>query len=343
MQAHETIARRLAEIPGVTSVGLCTSVTMDGRGGYDPIFVEDFPLPEGQLPPIRRFKWIGAGYFETMGNPIVAGRALAWSDIRSRSRVLMVTENFAREYWGDPADAIGKRIGTGLTPGNWREIIGVVGDVRDDGITQDPVAVVYWPMLLEDYWPEVREDARFIARTLRYAIRSPRVGTAGFLREIKGAVWSIVPDRPLLSVRTMDDMLRDSAARISFTLVMLAIAAAVALLLAAVGIYGVISYVVSQRTREIGVRIALGAASSTVTGMVLRQGLVLAAFGVVLGLAAAYGLTRLMTGLLFGVSALDPLTYVIVAVCLTAVALLASYLPARRAASIDPMESLRAE
>ncbi|NIM51039.1 MAG: FtsX-like permease family protein [Gemmatimonadales bacterium] len=132
-------------------------------------------------------------------------------------------------------------------------------------------------------------------------------------------------------------------ARTSFTLVMLGIAAAVALLLATVGVYGVISYVVSQRTREIGVRIALGAASSTVTGMVLRQGLVLAVIGVALGLAAAYGLTRLMTGLLFGVSALDPLTYAMVAVSLTGVALMASYLPARRAASVDPMEALRAE
>jgi putative ABC transport system permease protein len=316
---------------------------MDGRGGYDPIFVEDFPLPEGQLPPTRRFKWIGAGYFETMGNPIVAGRTLSWADIYNRARVVLVTENFTREYWSDPADAIGKRIGTGLAPGNWREIIGVVGDVRDDGITQDPVAIVYWPMLLEDFWSEVRGDEPFVASTQFYAIRSPRVGTAGFTREIKEAVWSILPDRPLTSVQTLDDILRGHMARTSFTLVMLGIAAAVALLLATVGVYGVISYVVSQRTREIGVRIALGAESTNVTRMVLRQGLVLAVIGVALGLAAAYGLTRLMEGLLFGVSALDPLTYATVAVCLTAVALLASYLPARRAAAVDPMEALRAE
>jgi predicted permease len=340
---YELIARRVAEAPGVTSVGLSSSVTMDGRGGYDPIFVEDFPLPEGQLPPIRRFKWIGAGYFETMGNPIIAGRALTWTDIRNRARVLLVTENFAREYWSDPAAAIGKRIGTGLTPGNWREIIGVVGDVRDDGVTQDPVATIYWPMLLEDFWAENRGDAAFVQRTMLFAIRSPRVGTAAFLREIKQVVWSTLPDQPLSFVRTLDEILRVHMARTSFTLVMLGIAAAVALLLATVGVYGVISYVVSQRTREIGVRIALGAASSTVTGMVLRQGLVLAAVGVALGLAAAYGLTRLMENLLFGVSALDPLTYVLVAVGLTAVALLASYLPARRAAAVDPMEALRAE
>jgi putative ABC transport system permease protein len=343
VQTHEVIAHRLAEVPGVTSVGSSSSVTMDGRGGYDPIFVEDFPLPDGQLPPIRRFKWIGAGYFETMGNAIVAGRTLAWTDIYSRARVVLVTENFAREYWSDPADAIGQRIGTGLASGNWREIIGVVGDVRDDGVTQDPVAVAYWPMLVEDFWTEVRGEAPFVAQTQFYAIRSPRVGTAGFLREIKQAVWTILPSRPLANVQNLDDILRGSMARTSFTLVMLGIAAAVALLLATVGVYGVISFVVSQRTREIGVRIALGAGSATVTGMVLRQGLALAVIGVALGLAAAYGLTRLMTGLLFGVSALDPLTYAMVAVSLTAVALLASYLPARRAARVDPMEALRAE
>ncbi len=343
VQAHELIARRLEEVPGVLSVGPSSSVTMDGRGGYDPIFVEDFPLSEGQLPPIRRFKWIGAGYFETMGNPIVAGRTLTWADIRNRSRVILVTENFAREYWSDPADAIGRRIGTGMAPGSWREIIGVVGDVRDDGITQDPVAVIYWPMLLEDFWAEHRGDAPFVIRTLRYAIRSPRVGTAAFLRETKDAVWSILPSQPLTSVQTLSELLRGSMARTSFTLVMLGIAAAVALLLATVGVYGVISYVVSQRTREIGVRIALGAESTKVAGMVLRQGLLLAVVGVALGLAASYGLTRLMTGLLFGVSAVDPLTYAVVAVCLSGVALLASYVPARRAARVDPMEALRIE
>ncbi|UCC74643.1 MAG: ABC transporter permease [Gemmatimonadota bacterium] len=343
VQTHEAIAHRLAEVPGVTSVGSSSSVTMDGRAGWDPIFVEDSPLPEGQLPPTRRFKWIGAGYFETMGNPIVAGRTLGWTDIYNRARVVLVTENFAREYWSDPAEAIGERIGTGMAPGNWREIIGVVGDVRDDGVTQDPVAIVYWPMLLEDFWPEIRGDEPFVALTQFYAIRSPRVGTAGFLREVKEAVWSFLPNRPLTNVQNLEDMLRGSMARTSFTLVMLGIAAAVALLLATVGVYGVISYVVSQRTREIGVRIALGAGSSTVTGMVVRQGLFLAVIGVALGLAAAYGLSRLMTSLLFGVSALDPLTYAMVAVCLTAIALLASYLPARRAARVDPMEALRAE
>jgi predicted permease len=343
VRTHEAIARRLAEVPGVESIGLSSSVTMDGRGGYDPVYVEDFPLLDGQLPPTRRFKWIGEGYFETMGNPIVAGRGLRWDDIHSRARVLLVTENFAREYWDEPAHAIGKRIGTGMVPGDWREIIGVVGNVRDDGITQVPTAVVYWPMLLEDFWSEVDGEAPFVVSTMYYVVRSSRVGAPDFLGELKQAAWSILSRQPLIGVETLGDLLRASSARTSFALVMLSIAAGVALLLALVGVYGVMSYVVSQRTREIGVRIALGAGASKVEGMVLRQGLVLAVIGVAFGLAAALALTRLMEGLLFGVSAVDVVTYATVAVSVTGVALLASYLPARRAAAIDPMEALRAE
>lgn len=338
---HEQIARMLAEMTGVTSVGLSSSITME-NGGNDPIFVEDFPVAEGQLPPIRRFKWIGEGYFEAMGNPIVAGRSLTWTDIHNRTRVLLVTENFAREYWSDPVEAIGRRISTGLEPGDWREIIGVVGDVRDNGVTEPPVAVIYWPMLIEDYYGE----EFFVARSMSYAIRSPRVGTPDFLPELKKTIWSIQSSAPLANARTLEDVLRNSMARTSFTLVMLAIAAAAALLLATVGIYGVISYVVMQRTREIGVRIALGASAARVMWMVLRQGFGrfgLAITGVALGLVAAYWLTRLMTGLLVGVSAVDLATYVTVSVCVTVVVLLASFMPARRAASVDPIEALRTE
>ena len=215
--------------------------------------------------------------------------------------------------------------------------------VRDDGITQPAVAVVYWPMALERWWPEIRGDAPFVPHTHTFVIRSSRVGMPDFLPDVRAAVSSVNPNLPFSSVRTMDSWLRGSMARTSFTLVMLGIAAAVALLLGTIGIYGVISYVVSQRTRELGVRIALGAGGRNVVRMVLKQGLVLAGVGAVVGLGSAYGLTRLMTALLYGVSPADPLTYASVAVVLVAIALLASYVPARRAASVDPMEALRAE
>lgn len=341
--AHELIARRMEEISGVTSVGLSTSITMDGAGGYDPIWVEDFPLPDGQIAPLRRFKWTGPGYHETMQNPVIAGRSYTWDDVHNRLVVVVVTENLAREYWGEPADAVGRRIGTGQAPGHWFEIIGVVGDVRDDGITQPATAVVYWPMALERWWPEMRGDAPFVPQTHTFVIRSSRVGMPDFLPDLRAAVSSVNPNLPFTTVRTLDSILAGSMARTSFTLVMLGIAATVALLLGIIGIYGVISYVVSQRTRELGVRIALGAEGRQIVRMVLKQGLVLAGVGAVVGLGSAYGLTRLMTALLYGVSPTDPLTYGLVAVALVAIALLASYLPARRAASVDPMEALRAE
>ncbi len=340
---HEAIARRIGEIPGVTSVGLSSSITMDGNAGFDPIFVEEFPLTEGQLPPVRTFKWIGAGYFETMGNPVVAGRAISWADLHERARVIMVTENLAREYWDSPADAVGKRIGTGLEPGDWRTIIGVVGNVRDNGVSQDAATVVYWPMITPNPWQQLIGDSLMAMSSMAYAIRSDRTGTAGFLGEIRQVIWSINSNLPLASVRTVKDILDRSTARTSFTLVMLGLATIVALLLGMVGVYGVISYVVTQRTKEIGVRIALGAQTGTVMKMVLRHGLVLAGTGVATGLLAAFGMTRLMSSLLYGVNPVDVVTYVTVAVGITAVVLFASYLPARKAAAVDPLEALRAE
>jgi predicted permease len=337
--AHERMAQRLAEIPGVTSVGLSSSIAMDGRGGFDPIFFEDFPLGEGQSPQIRRFKWVGGGYPETMGNPVLAGRPIGWEDIRNRARVVMVTESIAREVWGDPARAVGRRLATGMAPGDWREIIGVVGDVRDDGVEEGPVDIVYWPMVIEGFW----ENPLFVTRGMGYAVRSPRVGTPEFLAEVREAVWESYPARPLGAVITMADLQRDSMARASFTLVILGIAAAVALLLGSIGVYGVISYAVGQRTQELGLRIAMGAEAGSVVFMVLRQGMVLALIGVVVGIGAAAGVTRLMSALLHGVSPVDPLTYSLVAISLVGVALLASYVPARRAAMVDPMVALRAE
>ncbi len=337
-RAHEQILRKIEAIPGVTSAGITSSVTMDGNDSNDPIFVEEFPVEGDQLPPIRRFKWISPGYFETMGNPIVAGRSITWDDVRQKAPVVVVTENFAREFWKSPADALGKRVRVNPKD-KWREIVGVVGNVHDDGVDQKVTVVMYWPMSVTDFWGE----AEFALRNMAYVLRGPRVGEAGFLEQVRQAVWSLNPDVPIANVQTLDQILDQSMSRTSFTLVMLVIAAAVALLIGAVGLYGVISYGVTQRTREIGVRVALGARTADVSWMFLRHATLLAGIGIAVGLGAAFGLTRAMSSLLFNVSPVDPLTYALVSLVLVGIALLASYVPARRAAHIHPTEALHWE
>lgn len=338
LRTHEEIARKLEQIPGVTSVGLSSSITMDRFDSNDPIFVEDFPPPVEKLPPLRRFKWTTENYFRTMGNPIVAGREITWADVYAKAPVVVVSENFAREYWKEPAAALGKRIRQ--SPRNpWRTIIGVVGDERDNGVAQPATSIVYWPLFIEQFY----DSGAFAQRNLAYAVRSQRAGSPTLLQEIQRAVWSVNGSLPVASVQTLDEIRAGSMAQTSFALVMLGIAAAVALLLGVVGIYGVIAYVATQRTKEIGIRIALGAASRDVSGLFVRHGIVLAAVGLACGLVSAALLTRTMSALLFGVAPVDPPTYIAVALTLGGTAVLASYLPARRAARVDPAEALRWE
>jgi len=331
-RTHESVAARLARLPGVASVGLSSSITMDGEDNGNYLAVEEFPDPEGSMPRLRRFKSFAPGYFETMGNRLVAGRSITWSEIYGERPVIVISAPLAREYWGEPAKALGKRVRTG--PDNpWREIVGVVGDERDDGLNQPATAIVYWPMLNESYrW-----------RTMAYAVRSHRVGVPGFLHEIQQAVWSVNPNLPLAAVQTLEEIQARSMAQTSFAMTMLAIAASVALLIGVVGIYGVIAYAATQRTREIGVRMALGAQIGDVQKLFLRHGLSLTATGIALGIGLAIVLTRVMSTFLFGVGPMDPTTYAAVSGVLAAVALLATYLPARRASRVDPVIALRAE
>ena len=335
---YNDILDRIAAIPGVESVGLSNSITMDGSMSADPIFAEGKPTSEGQLPPIRRYKYLSPGYFQSMGNPVLAGRDFTWTDIHAMRPVTLISENLAREYWGTPVAALGKRIREN-PKGTWREIVGVVGNERDNGIDREVPTIVYWPLLIKNFWSAPIE----VRRTLAFAIRSKRTGADNFMKDISRAVWAVNSELPFANVRTVKEIYDRSMARSSFTLVMLALAAGMALLLGVVGIYGVISYSISQRVREIGIRMALGATQRRVRFLFVRHGVLLAGTGVVCGVAAAIPLTRMMSALLFDVSPLDPLTYCAVSVALVATALLASYVPASRATRIEPVEALRAE
>ena len=331
-RVHQSIAERLAQLPGVTSSGISSSITMDGEDNSNPLHVEEFPVAEGTMPPLRRFKSFAPGYFETMGNRLVAGRSIAWSDIYELRPVIIISETLAREYWKDPARALGKRVRADRRL-PWREIVGVAGQERDDGLNQPPTAIVYWPMLNETY----------SSRTMAYAVRSSRVGQPGFLGEVQRTVWSVDANLPLFAVQTLGEIRAKSMAQTSFVMVMLAIAAGVALLLGVVGIYAVIAYIAAQRTREVGIRMALGAQIADVRQLFVRHGLWLTAVGVALGIAAALVLTRVMSALLFGVGATDAVTYAAASVALGAVTILATYLPARRASRVDPVVALRAD
>src|SRR5262245_24826491 len=335
VRTYEQIARNIEAISGVASVGLSNSVTMDGISSNDPIFVEDFPQPEGQIPTLRRFKWVGEGYVETMGNTLIAGRAITWRDVYGNAPILMVSENFAREFWGDPAKAVGRRIRQNMK-NPWREIIGVVADERQDGVTKPAPQIVYWPMLMHDFW----ETPVFAQRSVVYSIRTSRLSTAGFLNEVQQAVWRANGNLPLANVRTLSEIYDDSMAQTSFTLVILGIAASVTLLLGIVGIYGVIAYVVAQRKREVGIRMALGAAAGEVQRLFLRHGSVIAGVGLLIGAAASAALMKLIGSLLFGVSPFDPVTYGASVLTLGAIALLATWLPSRQATRVYPSISL---
>ena len=338
VRTFEAMRSKIAAIPGVSAVTLSTAFPMDGRNSSDLVFAQDHPMTEGQMPPIRRHIFVIPGFFAAEGTPIIAGRDFTWSDLYQKLPVAVISENFAREFWKSPAQALGQRIRIASTD-DWREIIGVVGNVYYNGVHKDPPSVVYWPILRVNF----EGDSHAVTDYIVFGIRSSRSGSQSFLKEVRDAVWSVDPNVPLSRVNTLQFFYTQSMARTSFTLIMLAVAAAMALLLGVVGIYGVIAFSISQRVREIGIRMALGAQQKVVTGMFVRHGLVLTCIGVAFGLAASIAVMRLMASLLFHVNATDPLTYAAVTLGLVSTAFLASYLPSRRAASVDPVDALRAE
>jgi predicted permease len=332
------ILDRLAAIPDVTSVTLASALPMEfefeSRSG---ITSEGEPATAG-IPAMRLTKYVTPGFFTTLGIAL-EGRDFNWTDVHERRQVVIVSQGLAKEIWGQPSHAIGKRIRLGRS-GPWHEIIGVASDVHDTGVDQVPPATVYWRAGVYDGGGRVPD---FIVRDAAFAIKSPRIGTEHFAQQVSQAIWSVNANLPLARVQTLEDIYRQSMARASFTLVMLAIAGMMALALGMVGIYGVISYTVSRRRREIGVRLALGAARAGILRQFLGQGVRVSTVACLCGLALSLAVTRLLSGLLFGVSPADATTMASVVALVLIVATLAALIPATRAAFTQPMRTLREE
>jgi predicted permease len=339
-RTENAILDKLAALPGVQGAGFASAAPMEGiEPNWDQMTVEGKSY-DHENPPLRLFNSVSPGWFHAMGTRIVAGRDYTWDDLYGMRPVAMVSETFAREEWGSAAAAVGKHIRQ-FSKMPWQEVIGVAQDVRHNGVDQKAPATVYWGAMIQN--PYAQKPTIGVERSVTFAVHSANAGSEGFLREVQQAVWSVNGNLPVASPQTMQQIYGASMARTSFTLVMLAIAGAMALLLGIVGIYGVIAYAVAQRRREIGIRLALGAQRGELRWMFVRSALQLTGVGVALGVVAAAGLTQLMKSLLFGISPIDPLTYAAVVAVLGGVAVVASYLPARRAAAVNPVEALRAE
>ncbi|HTW45248.1 MAG TPA: ABC transporter permease [Acidobacteriaceae bacterium] len=338
IQMEQAMMDKIAALPGVKSVALTSSIPMAGWNSNDLIYAADRTYGEGEIPPIRRFIYASPGLFRTLGTPMIAGRGFTWEDNYNKLPVAIISENFAKEYWGSAQKALGKRI-RAASKDDWRQIVGVVGDVHQDGISENAPTTVYLPLLVNNF----DSNDKRVQRGVAFVIRTPQAGSQAFMQEVKQAIWSVDSDLPLAMPHTEDYFYTQSMARTQFTLVMLGVAGAMALLLGMVGIYGVISYSVSQRTREIGIRMALGSPRSEIVGLFVRDGLKLATIGIGCGLITAFAAMRLMASLLYGVSAYDPLTYAAITVGIFATVWVACWLPSQRAATVDPMNALRAE
>ena len=325
---QRNIVDRLQAVAGVSSVSMMDGLPMTDFNSYDPIFASDRSYTENQIPPLRRFIRTGPNTFRTLGTPVVAGREFTWDDLEQDRKVAVISENFAREYWTSAAAAVGQRIRENSAE-PWSEVVGVVADVRHDGVDKPAPATVYWP-----------ERA---AHSMTYLVRNSRLNSQAFTNDLRSAIQAASASVPITNLRTMQTVYDKSMSRTAFTLTLLAISGGMALLLALVGVYAVISYTVAQRTRDIGIRIALGAQQRGVQLLFVRKGLVLAAIGAGAGVVVAMALARLLSSLLYEISPLDPLTYVLVVIGLLAAAALASYVPALRVARVNPADALRAE
>jgi predicted permease len=327
----------LAAIPGVSAVGFASALPLENNRNGVVVAVEGVTAPD-RMPPNRRYRHASPGLFAAQGSRLLHGRDFTWDDVFDERRVAIVSEKMARESWREPREAIGKRIRIGRV-GPLTEVIGVVEDIHADGLHQPAPATVYARAGVET----AADGSAAVRRTVTLAIRSSRAGSQSFLQDVAAAVHAVNTSVPLADVRTLEDAYRRSMAQTSFTVTLIGIAAAMALALAVVGVYGVLAYAVARRRHEVGIRLALGAQPGAVRALFVRQGLLLTSLGGIVGLVASAALSRWISPLLYDVTALDPLTYAISGAALAGGAILASLIPARRAASVDPMETLRSE
>jgi predicted permease len=333
------IVDRVVAIPGVASAGFATTIPMAGSlPDWDVIVPEGSRLSPADMPPLRLFKMISPGYLTALGTMIVAGRDMTWADLNAGSRVILISDNLARELWGTAPAAIGRHIQT-LPGAPWHEVIGVVQNVYENGTRNPAPSIVYWPAYGESPYRARRPD---VARTITIIVRTPRAGSGTLLTDVQRAVWSIRPDLAIAGVQTMEAIYERSMAQASFTMTTLLLAGVMALVLAVVGVYGVVSYAVTRRTRELGIRLALGGQPTRLIHAFVKWGLGLSVLAVLPGAAAGAALNRITRSLLFGVAPVDPVTYGTVAVGLALAVAGASYLAAHRIMKLDPAAVLKA-
>jgi putative ABC transport system permease protein len=329
----DEVVRRVLPLPGVQSVAVAGNLPFTYNGDSMGIAVEGIPDPPSDQWPDVIYRAIGPGYFNTMGIPLVRGREFNDGDTIDNTRGVVIGEKTAKHYWPNQ-DPIGKRLKPGATSDNeapWRTVIGVVKDVRQNDFIAEPKMQMYF---------SYKQLGQLVANAL---IVRTSVDPLSLATPVRNAIWSVDKDQPVANIDSMENIVAGAVARQRFSMLLLAIFAALALVLAAVGIYGVMSYTVAQQTREIGIRIALGAKRGDVLKMTVKQAIKLVGLGLAIGLPSAFILTRVMSTLLFGISATDPITFLGISLVVLVVALLASYIPALRATKVDPMIALRAQ
>ena len=334
LQAYKQLWERLAALPGVTAAGGVSALPLSQMMAWGPITVEGRTAPEGEKFINADIRIVGGEYFKAMDIPLMQGRLFSQElDTRTSPRAVIIDERMARQFWPGE-NPIGRRIRTGgfdVTPDTpWMTIVGVVNSVKQDALDAESRIAYY------------RFQGQTPSRAMNVVVRSA-TEPAGLTGAVTREIRALDPDLPIYKMRTMEERVEASLAERRFSMLLLTVFAVLALGLAAIGIYGVMSYLVSQGARELGIRLALGAAPRDLLLLVVRQGMSIAVIGMVLGLAGAFALTRFMRTLLYGVQASDPVTFAAIAATLTIVALVACFVPARRAARIDPIVSLRTE